>query len=45
MNERDAELVLELFKNDYIQILVVPYDLCWWLDLSVYLVVVMGGRG
>ena len=42
MNATDAQLVLELFKNDYIQILVAPYDLCWSFDLSVYLVVVMG---
>ena len=33
-----------LYKNDYIQILVVPYDLCWTLDFSVYLVIVMGMR-
>lgn len=42
MNESDARLVMELFQNDYIQILVTPYDLCWTLDLSVYLVIVMG---
>ena len=42
MNTNDAQLVMELFKNDYIQILVAPYDLCWSFDLSVYLVVVMG---
>ena len=42
MNANDAQLVLELFKNDYIQILVAPYDLCWSFDLSVYLVIVMG---
>lgn len=42
MNEKDAQLVLELFRNEYIQILVAPYDLCWSLDISVHLVVVMG---
>ena len=44
MNDQDAQLVMELYKNDYIQVLVVPYDLCWTLDFAVYLVIVMGMR-
>ena len=44
MSERGAQLVMELYKNDCIESLVVPYDLCWTLDFSVYLVIVMGMR-
>lgn len=44
MNETDARLVLELFRNDWIQVLVAPYELCWELDLSVHVVLVLGRR-
>lgn len=34
MNASDASLVLQLYRNDYIQVLVATYDLCWSLQVS-----------
>lgn len=42
MNASDASLVLQLYRNDYIQVLVATYDLCWSLQVSAHLVLVMG---
>lgn len=42
MNEEDARLVRELFSRDFIQVLVVTAELCWELDWSAQLVIVMG---
>lgn len=42
MNASDASLVLQLYSNDYIQVLVATYDLCWSLQVSAHLVLVMG---
>lgn len=43
MNEADARLVQELFARDFIQVLVATAELCWELDYSAQLVIVMGG--
>lgn len=42
MNATDASLVFQLYQNDYIQVLVVTSDLCWSLQLSAHLVLIMG---
>ena len=42
MNAADAQLVLELYKNDWIQVLVTTAALCWELELAAHLVIVMG---
>lgn len=42
MNEEDARLVRELFSRDFIQVLVATAELCWELDWSAQLVIVMG---
>ncbi|KAK8828047.1 U5 small nuclear ribonucleoprotein helicase [Blastocystis sp. ATCC 50177/Nand II] len=41
MNAADAQLVLELYKNDWIQVLVTTAELCWELELAAHLVIVM----
>ena len=42
MNDSDAQLVLELVQNDWIQVLVTTAELCWELELAAHLVIVMG---
>jgi len=42
MNPTDASLVYQLYQNDYIQVLVVTADLCWSLQLSAHLVLILG---
>lgn len=42
MNPTDASLVSQLYQNDYIQVLVVTADLCWSLQLSAHLVLILG---
>lgn len=42
MNESDRQLVQELFTHDFIQVMVVTSEMCWELEWSVQLVIVMG---
>lgn len=42
MNPTDASLVYQLYQNDYIQVLVVTVDLCWSLQVSSHLVLILG---
>lgn len=41
LSKGDKTRVLNLFKREEIQVLVCPFDLCWSLDVSAHLVVVM----
>lgn len=45
MNESDSQLVQELFTHDFIQVMVVTSEMCWELEWSVQLVIVMGRCG
>lgn len=41
MNANDRRIVVTLFTSGLLQVLVVPHDMCWSLDISCHLVIIM----